>query len=437
MSDNAVVERVILDAADLFPRGASVLAACSGGADSVALTVALARCAGTLGVRVAVGHVDHSLRVESARDAEAVRAIAAGLGLPFHLARLDSVDTSRLGLEAAAREERYRALAALAREAGADRVATAHTRRDQAETVLLRLARGGGPGALAAIRRARPLDDGVLLVRPLLDVSREATETYCASRGLPFATDPHNADPQRARARLRELFPLLAGALNPRLEEALAGAATLASDEDELLDRLARGALESAQTPDGVRTDVLATLPKALARRALLLAAHPHARPERRHVEAILGALGRDFQLDVPGGRVIVAGGLLRFEARRSRSPEAVEVSGPGRYAWCGRVLQVGEGALCVDVDRAPLPWTLRHRCPGDRIEQASGRAPKIADLWSAARIPRARRPLLAVLADARGRVFWAEGAREGAACAGEMSCAMRFGFAPEMGELR
>ena len=166
MTDSSVVERAIIAAADLFSRGASVLVACSGGADSVALAAGLARCAGALGVHVAVGHVDHALRADSARDAERVRSIARRLDLPFHVVRLESLDTSRLGLEAAAREERYRALASLARAAGADLVATAHTRRDQAETVLLRLARGGGPGALAAIRRVRPLDDRVLLVRP-------------------------------------------------------------------------------------------------------------------------------------------------------------------------------------------------------------------------------------------------------------------------------
>jgi len=437
MSDSAVVECAITDAADLFPRGASVLVACSGGADSVALAAALARCADALGVRLAIGHVDHGLRIDSSRDAEAVRALAQRLDVPFHLACLEPLDTSRLGLEAAAREERYRALASLAQRAGADRVATAHTRRDQAETVLLRLARGGGPGALAAIRRVRPLAERVLLVRPLLDVPREATEAYCASRDLAVSTDPHNADPQRARARLRQLFPVLASALNPRLEEALAGAARLAADEDTLLDAQARSALDAARTSDGFRVAVLAALPTALARRALLLAAQPQARPERRHVESLLAALGRDIQLDLPGGRAVIAGGLLRIEARDSRTTDPVEVSGPGRYAWCGRVLQVGEGALCVDVDRAPLPWTLRHRRPGDRLEQPSGRAPKIADLWNAARIPPARRSALAVLADARGRVFWAEGVREGAASAGEMHAAMRFGFAPEMGELR
>ena len=219
--ESNLTERAVLSARDLFPGGASVLAACSGGPDSIALAAALVRCAAILDVRVAIGHVDHGLRPESAGDAEHVRSVASRLGVPFHLARLESVDTSELGLEAAAREHRYRALDSLARAAGADRVATAHTRRDQAETVLLRLARGGGPGALAGIRRSRALSPGVLLVRPLLEVPRAATEAYCDAAGLPVLADPHNDDPRRTRTRLRQLFPAIAAALNPRLEEAL------------------------------------------------------------------------------------------------------------------------------------------------------------------------------------------------------------------------
>src|SRR3989441_7076149 len=151
------VELALLAAADLLPPGTSVLAACSGGPDSVALTSALAACAGELGIRLAVGHVDHGLRPQSGADATHVQGLAGRLGLPFHVRRLEALDVSELGLEGAAREARYAALAQLAAHAGADRVATAHTRRDQAETVLLRLARGGGAGALAGIRRSRAL----------------------------------------------------------------------------------------------------------------------------------------------------------------------------------------------------------------------------------------------------------------------------------------
>jgi tRNA(Ile)-lysidine synthase len=433
--DVSPVERAVQSAADLFPRGAAVLAACSGGPDSVALAAALVRCGGALGVRVFIGHVDHGLRPESTRDAEHVRSIASRLGVPFHFARLEGLDTSELGLEAAAREHRYRALASLARDAGADRIATGHTQRDQAETLLLRLARGGGPGALAGIRRSRALSPGVLLVRPLLDVPRAATEAYCAAAGLHVLADPHNDDAQRTRVRLRKLFPALAAALNPRLEEALAGTARLAADEDAVLEAQARAALESARTADGFRVEVLAALPKGLARRALVLAAHGVARPERRHVEELLGALDRDFRLDVPGGRASIIGGLLKFEAGAQRASDRVEVVGPGRYSWCGRVLEVGEGTLVVDVERSPLPWTLRHRCPGDRIEQTGGRVVKVSRLWSSVGIPRGRRGGLAVLEDARGRVFWAEGLRQPVR-ANVSHSALRFGFAPEMSRL-
>jgi tRNA(Ile)-lysidine synthase len=433
--DLNLVERAVQGATDLFPRGAAVLAACSGGPDSVALAAALVRCADGLGIRVIIGHVDHGLRPESARDAEHVRSIAARLGVAFHLARLEGLDTSELGLEAAAREHRYRALASLARDARADRIATGHTRRDQAETTLLRLARGGGPGALAGIRRSRALSAEVLLVRPLLDVPRAATEAYCAAAGLHVLADPHNDDAQRTRVRLRQLFPTLASALNPRLEEALAGTARLAADEDAILEAQARAALDSARTADGFRVEVLAALPRGLARRALVLAAHGIARPERRHVEELLGALDRDFRLDVPGGRASIVGGLLKFEGTGQRGSDRVQVVGPGRYPWCGRVLQVGEGTLAVDVERSPLPWTLRHRCPGDRIEQTGGRVVKVSRLWGSVGIPRGQRGALAVLEDARGRVFWAERLRQ-ASPEGVSHSALRFGFAPEMSRL-
>src|SRR2546428_8124699 len=118
------VEQAVLAAGELFPRGASVLVACSGGPDSVALAAALARCATALGVRVALGHVDHALRSESACDAEQVREVARRLELPFHLRRLEKLDVSELGLEGAAREARYPALADLAGPARAGRVAT-------------------------------------------------------------------------------------------------------------------------------------------------------------------------------------------------------------------------------------------------------------------------------------------------------------------------
>jgi tRNA(Ile)-lysidine synthase len=395
-----------------LPSGARVLIACSGGADSVALSAAAVR----VNVRCAIGHVDHGLRPESAAEANRVRDLARSLGVEYYLQKIENLNVRDEGLEAAARTARYDALAALARKASASVVATAHTRTDQAETILLRLLRGAGAGALAGVRRKRALAAGIELRRPLLDVPRTATLAYCRQRGLEWVDDPHNVDPVRARARLRALWPALLE-LNPRAEEALARAAAIFAEEDELLNALAqRGA----------------HLHPALQRRALLRDANQVGiRPEREHLDAILRLLERgEGALDVPGGRAVV-----RFEPRRERrdSPGEVAIPGPGRYLWEPRVLEVaagGGGVVTVDVTRAPFPWTLRGRRPGDRFRPGGGRSKKIADLFIDAGIPREERDGLALLADANGRVFWVEGLRPGTACG---SGGVSFRLLPEM----
>jgi tRNA(Ile)-lysidine synthase len=379
--------------------GISVLIACSGGRDSVALAAAAVR----VDLCCAIGHVDHGLRPESASEADSVRELAGRLGVRFYSRKINSLSLNEEGLEAAARAARYSALEDLAREASASAVATAHTRTDQAETLLLRLFRGTGAGAMAGIRRQRALAPDVVLLRPFLDVPRAATEAYCRAHGLPFIDDPHNADPARARTRIRALWPKLLE-LNPRLEEALAGAAEVFAEEDELLSALAqRGG----------------HLHPALQRRALLLAANDAGlRPERHHLDAILRLLERgEGALDIPGGSAVVS-----FERPRPAHPQPAEVAipAPGRYVWGSRILEVeggAGGAVEVDVAEAPFPWTLRGRRPGDRYRPGGGRSKKVADLFIDAHIPKHARDDYALLADANGRVFWVEGLRPSAAC--------------------
>jgi len=395
-----------------LPRDVPVLVACSGGADSVALAASAVR----VGVQCAIGHVDHGLRPASALEAERVRELARSLDAPFFLRKIEDLQVQGAGLEAAARQARYAALGEIARLAGTPVVATAHTRRDQAETLLLRLIRGAGPGALAGVRRRRTLIAGVELARPLLDVPRAATEAYCVARGLLWVDDPHNTDLARARARLRALWPSLLE-LNPRLEEALSGAAATFAEEDALLNALAAAG---------------AHLHPVLQRRALLLEATDQGvRPERKHLETLLRLLERgEGALDLPGGRAVV-----KFE--RSRAPlrplAEVAIPAPGRYVWGPRALEVaatpGRG-VDVDVTQAPFPWTLRGQRPGDRFRPAAGRSKKVADLWIGAHIPREERAGLALLADAHGRVFWVQGLRPGDPCGrGSVS----FALGPEM----
>jgi tRNA(Ile)-lysidine synthase len=380
-----------------------LLVACSGGADSTALAAAVSG-----GFIASIGHVDHGLRACSKHDAEEVRALARALGVPFFVERLEGLQVRGAGLEAAAREARYPALTRLAARAGASLVLTAHTRRDQAETLLLRLVRGAGPGALAAVRRRRPLSDGVGLLRPLLDVSRSDTEAYCAAHGLRFLDDPHNRDPARARTKLRALWPLLLE-LNPRLEEALSGFAQSFAEEDELLSVLASGPVER--------------LHPALQRRALLReAVAAGVRPEREHLEELRELLraGRGT-IDLPCGHAVVEGRDVRFVAGKRATPRPVApvaVEGPGHYTLGVRVLVVqplgaSDAGTPVDLSLAPFPWVLRQKRPGDRFRPARGRTRKISDWLADAKVPAAERANAAVLEDARGRVFFVEGLRK------------------------
>lgn len=198
-------------------RGSVVVAAVSGGPDSMALLHVLARLGPELGIVVHAHGVDHGLRPGAAAELDAAEAFAAHVGVPF--ARTN-VRVARGGnLQARARTARYAALADAARAVGAGAVATAHHADDRAETVVLRLMRGAGPRGLAVLPPRAPLlalplaplaEEGIELVRPLIRARRRSVLAHLQRHGVPFATDPSNEDPRFLRTRVRrELMPLL------------------------------------------------------------------------------------------------------------------------------------------------------------------------------------------------------------------------------------
>ncbi|MEU4774153.1 tRNA lysidine(34) synthetase TilS [Micromonospora sp. NPDC023644] len=275
-----------------LPPGGPVLVACSGGADSLALAAATAFVAPRLGRAAGLVTVDHGLQEGSAQRAAAVVAWARGIGLaPVESVRVDVAGRPG-GPEAAAREARYRALADVADRLGAAALLTGHTRDDQAETVLLALARGAGPRGLAGMPARRDLD-GVPLLRPLLEVGREQTRTACAVLGLSPWEDPHNADPSYARARVRaDLLPALVRALGPGVLDNLARTARLVAADNAVLDELAAAALVDVRHPDGgLAVRALADLPPAVRGRVLHAWARelgaPPAALSHRHVTAL------------------------------------------------------------------------------------------------------------------------------------------------------
>ncbi|WP_410814663.1 tRNA lysidine(34) synthetase TilS [Micromonospora sp. 067-2] len=234
-----------------LPSGGPVLVACSGGADSLALAAATAFVAPRLGRTPGLVTVDHGLQTGSAQRAEAVAGWARDAGFtPVVVSRVE-VSGRAGGPEAAAREARYQAVTEVARQHGAVAVLTGHTRDDQAETVLLALARGSGPRGLAGMPVGRTVA-GVTLLRPLLTVDRDQTRAACAVLGLSAWEDPHNTDPSYARSRVRaDVLPALVGALGPGVLDNLARTARLVAADNAVLDGLAETALAAARHPGG------------------------------------------------------------------------------------------------------------------------------------------------------------------------------------------
>ncbi|HEX6444437.1 MAG TPA: tRNA lysidine(34) synthetase TilS [Streptosporangiales bacterium] len=252
-----------------LPAGALVLVACSGGADSLALAAAVAHEGPRAGLRAGAVTVDHGLQDGSADRAEAVAKVLAGLGLDPVLVRRVEV-TGQGGPENAARDARYAALDAVAAGTGAAAVLLGHTMDDQAETVLLRLARGSGARSLAGMAPAAGR-----YRRPLLDLPRERVREACVAGGLAPWDDPHNTDPAYARPRVRhDALPALVDALGPGVVAGLARTAALLRADADALDAWSDRAYADCRRGDGaLAVPALSGLPDAVRTRVLRRAA--------------------------------------------------------------------------------------------------------------------------------------------------------------------
>ncbi len=300
------------------PVGTSVVLAVSGGPDSMALLHLATRAARMTGWRVSVAHLDHGLRSDSSADARFVADAAAALGLPVDVRRTDVAALAGDrggGLEDAGRAARYAHLDDLldAEPPGALAM-TGHTLDDQAETVLLHLARGSGLAGLAGIaaRRGR-------VVRPLLGMRRAALRAALDAAGIAYRLDASNADRRFARNRARaDLVPLLES-LHGGAVEALARTARLAASDDAALDSIAAAALAGRRGADGW-ISWREPPPAAIGGRILRLAIGPPS-PGAERLDALLAAAasgrgGRTIELG-HGRRAIIRGHRLRIVGSR------------------------------------------------------------------------------------------------------------------------
>jgi len=393
-------------------RDSAVLVAVSGGIDSMVLLDVLVRLQRRFGLRLAVGHVHHGLRGRSAdRDSALVKATAIRLGLACAVNRLTPT-TKRRGtsVEMWARDARYQTLEAQRKAVRADWIVTAHSRNDQAETVLLNLLRGSGPRGLAGIPLARGR-----IVRPLLAVGRPAIGAYAAAHGVPYRDDPTNRSGVYLRNRIRrELLPALS-AYNPRIVDALVGLASDLREDDDALQRAAGLIMDGAARGESGRVRVraadLAGVAPALQRRVLLEAFRRVSGGQhgltRRHLALLSGLLHKPSAVRLPGGMGAVRDGndvVIGADTLLVARAEATQVDvplPPGVWTPFGSVMvrlrlarkrPVLGGAkkevLAPSVLDAPL--CIRNWRPGDRFQPLGVHgSKKLQDFFVDLKIPK------------------------------------------------
>ncbi len=316
------IVRATIQRHELFYPGDRVLVAVSGGADSVALLHLLVELRDERQLHLEAAHLQHGIRgAEAEADAMFVSKLAARLSVPLHLKEVSvpqiKCAAGKGNLEALARAERYGFFAAVVRQQNLDKVATAHTQDDQAETVLMWFLRGSGMaglGGMAPIQRMKLSRDwapaGLTVVRPLLRVSKVEILKYLAGKNQWYRNDRTNQDTALLRNWLRlELLPTIRQRFDDRLNERLGWQAELLHDEDSLLDTLARSKLEQICLANDMRRDGLLAESAAMQRRLL-----------RRWIETVRGNLGglsfvhvdgllRLIQMGPPQSRLALPGG--------------------------------------------------------------------------------------------------------------------------------
>lgn len=421
-----------------------VLVAVSGGPDSVALLRLFFELREEFQLDLEVAHLQHGIRGEEAReDARFVAALADQLGLSFHLREVSVPEirtaAGKGNLEALARDERYRFFAELVCARGLNKVATAHTRDDQAETVLMRFLRGSGMtglGGMAPLHRVKSAGLDLTVIRPLLETSKAELLQYLSETGQSFRLDRTNQDSILLRNWIRlELLPKILERVDGRLSERLGQQAALLRDEDRLLADLAQDMLQKIRDANGMRRDLLLAQPAAMQRRLLRLwFAETRGNPRGLdfvHVEE----LRRLIERGPPQGRLALPGGwelareydrlkLARRQPRVKRQCYAYDFA-------AGSTLRIAEAGWEIRSEFIPPPLehfpaelteavfdaaclteplVVRNFRNGDFLQPLSMSGhKKIKDLFIEQKLPLARRATLPLLVLGQ-EVLWAPG---------------------------
>ncbi|MGL5206866.1 MAG: tRNA lysidine(34) synthetase TilS [Acidaminococcaceae bacterium] len=425
----------VLKKQELFPKGAVLLAACSGGADSLAMTSVLQQVGKEEGWQIFVCHVQHHLRGEEAEsDALFVEKFCRERNLPF--IRLD-VDVKllaaqeKLSIEEAARKLRYRVLKETCLKLNAAAIVTGHHQDDQAETVLMNLLRGAGTRGLRGMQTRNGL-----VVRPFLDAARKDMEDYCMQQGIVWCTDSSNECTDYRRNSIRkELLPMLEK-YNPQIRKLLATTAYLAAQDQEYLEELANNYLrENSVIKNGAYilcVKGFLEMAPALSTRVLMLAFQNYAdnsdgQLERKHVEALRQLIKKGKSgkgLSLPGVRAEYAYGYLtisrlKTEVAEEKFAAVLNVPGQLQLPNDGGILTVtvviGNKPIPA-INQAVYPSNLvtgiievRNRKNGDKFRKKNGYVKKLKEYLIDAKIPKAERERLLLICSG-SEVLWVLG---------------------------
>jgi len=404
--------------------GDRVVVGVSGGPDSIMLCHVLHRLRGSYNLDLTVAHLNHGVRgAEAARDARFVERFAHGLGLPCVVQEADVPafcrENSR-SFQEGAREVRYRFLEEVRNRCRANKIALGHNADDQAETLMLWLLRGSGLKGLGGMP---PVRDGVI-IRPLIETTREEIEAYLRNREIDFVTDSSNLKGEYVRNRLRrEIFPLLKKDFNPQLVKTLVTTASIISMENEYLDKIAHKKLKTvlaSQNENGavVDCDRFAALPPVIQLRCLraILAGLKGnlMRISAAHLYDLMGIMaGAESHktLKLPDGIraeksyrfLTLTTGLAAitspFSYHFEAMPEQVVIPEIGKRMTFtllrrrGMAPERNPAVACLDADGVRMPLTVRSAKPGDFFQPLGmGGKKKIQDLFTDAKVPGAER---------------------------------------------
>jgi tRNA(Ile)-lysidine synthase len=472
----------------LIPRKELVVVGVSGGADSVCLLHVLAKWQKELGIKLHIAHLNHQLRgVESEADAEYVSNLAGSLDIPI---TIDSQDVAayrterNCSIEEAARELRYAFLASVAGKVGAHRVAIGHTRDDQVETILMHILRGTGITGLCGLAPCSPMAydsqgmslraealsvakgqrSNLLVIRPLLDITREETTSYCQEHQLAPRIDSSNLSPSFFRNRLRlQLLPLLRQ-YNPSVDQALLRLADIAKEDSTFIEQQTSGVWDEVarQENNTIYLDKkqIASLPIALQRHLLRAAVTKLAGDTRdieaSHIEAARSLLNKPAskRISLPHGFICQGGynelvitrlpSVIASEAKQSQLPPCPFPPLPGEFPLKvpGKTVSPGWNVIASIVrERAASPSSrgvlspseetcqsnlvadfdfhktgielfVRQRRPGDRFQPLGMNMPKkLYEFMIDAKIPRSWRGRIPIVCSPQ-QIIWVVGWR-------------------------